>query len=65
MEIQLEYDYCIGAGQCVKVAPTLFGQNESDGIVFLVKDDVEAHEIDDLKRAERVCPARAIIVNGA
>ena len=36
MKIFADTDKCVGAGQCVHVAPELFDQGEDDGVVVVL-----------------------------
>jgi ferredoxin len=62
MEITVEEDRCVGAGQCVLAAAEVFDQREEDGIVVLL----DAHPSDELaprvREAAARCPALAIEV---
>ncbi len=63
MRITVDDSRCIGAGQCVLNAPSLFDQGEDDGIVVLL-DAVPAGENHEAaRRAARLCPAEAITVH--
>lgn len=53
---------CIGAGQCVRVAPALFDQDERDGLVVVKFARPVGAALDRARQAERLCPARAVRV---
>lgn len=62
MRIRLDVDKCIGAGQCVTVAPAVFAQDDDLGLVQFVNEQppsLDQHE--KVRAAIRLCPARAII----
>ncbi|MET7773880.1 ferredoxin [Nocardia sp. NPDC005366] len=64
MRVVVDRDKCIGAGQCVYVAPEVFDQDD-DGLVILLKEDVENNgDTADVQQAEVLCPARAIVRGG-
>lgn len=63
MRIEIFPDKCIGVGQCVVAAPDLFQQNDDDGIVYLVRDDVPAERREAAIAAARLCPTLAIVVH--
>lgn len=50
---------CVGAGQCVMVAPDVFDQDD-EGIVELLGPEPKGAALDAATRAARLCPARAI-----
>ena len=60
MKIRLEPHRCVGAGQCVWVAPQVFDQSEHDGTVRLRVDRPPEDLQDFVREAARVCPARVI-----
>jgi ferredoxin len=63
MKFEILIDECIGAGQCVVAASEFFAQNEDDGLVVVLKEDVGEAEEDIVRLAARRCPARAIIIH--
>ncbi len=60
MKIRLDIHRCVGAGQCVWVAPQVFDQSEHDGTVRLRVEQPAAELHDFVREAARVCPARVI-----
>jgi ferredoxin len=62
MRIRIDMDKCIGAGQCVRAADTVFDQNEDDGLVILLQESPPDDLIEQVRNAVRLCPARAIEV---
>ncbi|MEY3664892.1 MAG: hypothetical protein RLZZ153_1074 [Pseudomonadota bacterium] len=60
MKVHIDEHRCIGAGQCVWVAPQVFDQRESDGIVVLLQPEPAADAHDFAREAAAICPARAI-----
>jgi ferredoxin len=63
MHIKVDDSRCIGAGQCVLNAETVFDQREEDGIVVLLDAYPEGGAQDAARRAARLCPANAITVH--
>ena len=65
MRVIVDKERCIGAGQCVLLAPDVFDQRDDDGVVVLLQEypPVELHE--DVRAAARICPALAIELNEA
>ncbi|GAC1410788.1 MAG: ferredoxin [Mycobacterium sp.] len=61
MKIAADRDVCIGAGNCVMAADAVFDQDE-DGIVEMLVDDVPAGEEDHVREAVRLCPSQALQV---
>ncbi|MFN0160946.1 MAG: ferredoxin [Burkholderiales bacterium] len=54
---------CIGAGQCVRVAPDVFDQDEKEGLVVVVTKQPQGEALEHARHAERLCPAQAIQVH--
>ena len=60
MRVIVDQDKCVGSGQCVLAAPSVFDQRDEDGIVILL-DPEPPQELDqDVRRSAMVCPALAI-----
>ena len=55
---------CIGAGQCVLSAPSVFDQDD-DGIVVLRDATPPPAEHEAVRKAARLCPAVAIFIDEA
>jgi ferredoxin len=60
VNVKVERELCIGAGNCVRLAPAVFALDE-DQLVVLVGEGEGAGE-DALRAAEDACPAGAIYV---
>jgi ferredoxin len=62
MHITIDEHKCIGAGQCVLAAPSVFDQREDDGVVVLLNADPPDSDIADVRDAAALCPAAVIEV---
>jgi ferredoxin len=60
MRVELDEPKCVASGQCVMVAPEVFDQREDDGVAFLLVEEPEDAQLDDVREAVAVCPAAAI-----
>jgi ferredoxin len=60
-KVHVDEDLCIGAGQCVLVAPRIFDQDEQ-GLVVLLDTHPRPELHDAARKAAKLCPARAITV---
>lgn len=60
MKVTVDQDACAGSGQCVFIAPEVFDQRDTDGIVVLLNDSPDSRLHEDVRDAERICPALAI-----
>jgi len=61
MRIEADRDICIGSGNCVWISATLFDQDD-DGIVVVLADDVPADQQDKAAEAVRLCPSQALTI---
>ena len=57
IEVRIDYDTCMGSGNCVYLVPDVFDLDE-DGVAF-VKGDGAGHE-DEVRQAAQNCPTKAI-----
>ena len=61
VRVQADRDVCISAGNCVMAASAVFDQDE-DGIVIVLVDEVPEGEQDHVREAVRLCPSQALRV---
>ena len=59
MEVRVDRELCIGAGNCVAAAPTVFRLDKSNKAVILKPESVDD---DTLMNAAESCPVDAIII---
>jgi ferredoxin len=62
LRIKVHQDRCVGAGHCVGCAPDVFSQNEDDGVVILLLEELSYDRRDAVDSAARMCPTSAIEV---
>lgn len=60
VRIAVDEHRCVGAGQCAWVAPKVFDQRASDGIVMLLQPHPGPEDLPWAREAAALCPARAI-----
>ena len=60
MRIHADTDRCVGAGQCVLAADSVFDQRDDDGTVVLLSDQVGAEDADAVRGAVTLCPSGAL-----
>ena len=60
MQVVVDEDKCVAAGQCVAAAMDVFDQRDEDGIVVVLNENPPAELADDVRNAAAVCPALAI-----
>ena len=60
-KVIVDEDLCIGAGQCVLVAPAIFDQDDK-GLVILLDATPPPALHDAARKAAKLCPARAITI---
>jgi ferredoxin len=60
-KVLADRDLCISAGMCVMTAPVVFDQDD-DGLVVLLTDEVPDDERARVEDAVRLCPSGALKV---
>ena len=61
-QVTVDQLVCIGAGECMRIAPGVFGWNEDEQAEVR---DPGAADLETLKAAERACPSGAVRVRDA
>ena len=61
MKIRTDVEACVGAGQCVLLAPRVFDVDD-DGKVVVIDERPSDEQRDDVQNAAVACPAFAIEV---
>ena len=59
MKVRVDRDLCVGVGNCVVYAPTVFALNEDNKAILL---DPSSVNDDTILEAAQSCPASAIII---
>jgi ferredoxin len=59
MRLEADHDACIASGNCVMISDVLFDQDD-DGIIVLLTDEVPAAEEEHAREAVRICPASVL-----
>lgn len=62
MRIKLDLGRCAGYGNCVEPAPEVFRMKDDEDVAELLMEDIPADLADKVRKAARVCPAAAIII---
>jgi ferredoxin len=60
LRVEVDADVCVGAGQCALVAPDVFDQDDTDGVVRLLAPHPDAASYPAVREAAALCPSRAI-----
>jgi ferredoxin len=61
--VEADREVCISAGNCVMAADAVFDQDE-DGIVVVLVDDVPEGEENHAREAVKLCPSQALRIVG-
>ena len=61
MRVVADRDVCISAGNCVMAAGAVFDQDD-DGIVVVLVDELPGGEEEHAREAVRLCPSKALRV---
>jgi ferredoxin len=59
VKVHADREVCIQAGNCVMVAGEVFDQDD-DGIVVVLVEDVTDAELDHAREAVKLCPSQAL-----
>ncbi len=59
MKLEADHDACIASGNCVMISDALFDQDD-DGIVVLLAEDVPEAEEEHAREAVKICPASVL-----
>jgi ferredoxin len=59
MKVKIDRDLCIGVGNCVAIAPTVFELDEENKVVLI---DTKMVDDETLMEAAESCPVNAIII---
>ena len=59
MKLEANRDACISSGNCVMTSETLFDQDD-DGVVVILAEDVPEAEEDHAREAVDICPASVL-----
>jgi ferredoxin len=60
MRFEVDVDKCVGAGVCALAAPSVFDQNDDDGIVVVLDENPPASQDAAVREAAERCPAAVI-----
>jgi ferredoxin len=60
MKIVADRSRCVGAGQCVLTDQTLFDQDDAEGCVVVLVDEVTGEQAARAEEAVNVCPSQAL-----
>jgi ferredoxin len=58
--VQVNHDDCVVCLNCTQVAETVFGYDEKEGVINVLKDKYTPEEEEAIKEAASGCPAGAI-----
>mgnify|MGYP006187950571 FL=1 len=60
MKVTADRAACTGSGNCVRLAPEWFDQDEDEGLVILTSDSPPAEFIELMRDVVDMCPTRAL-----
>jgi len=60
VHVEVDRDACCGSGNCVRTAPTVFDQDDRDGLVRLLEANPPDQDHARVREAAHVCPSGAI-----
>ncbi len=59
MKVKIDRSLCIGVGNCVAIAPTVFQLDEENKVILIDPESVDDNK---LQEAAESCPVNAIII---
>ncbi|BBZ26432.1 ferredoxin [Mycolicibacterium madagascariense] len=59
MRLEADREDCIASGNCVMISDALFDQDD-EGIVVILQEDVPEGEEDRAREAVKICPASVL-----
>jgi ferredoxin len=62
MRVKLDLDRCAGYGNCVDASPQVFQMSDHEDIAEILIPDPGPELQESVRKAARVCPADAIII---
>ena len=62
MRVNVDREMCIGAGNCVRLAPGVFDQSDDDGLNVVLVAEPPADQHEAVRRAIDACPTNAISI---
>ncbi len=62
MKVRIDYDLCMGDGNCSKVCPEVFAYDDDQMVSRVTQEEVPAQYEDDVRRAAAECAPGAIVV---
>jgi ferredoxin len=62
MRVTVDRVACAAGGTCALTAPTIFGINADDGLVWLLNPEPDDSQRDDVDAAVLFCPNQALAV---
>lgn len=60
MEVTADRELCIGSGNCVLTAPSVFDQDDDQGLVVLLRPTVDPQDAHAIREAVARCPSGAL-----
>ncbi len=60
MRVSVDRELCIGSGSCVFAEPSVFRQDDQDGLVALIVDRPDPSVLESARIAVAGCPVGAI-----
>ncbi len=65
MKFEIDIKRCVGAGVCAIAAPSVFDQNDDDGLIVVLDESPPADQDAAVQEAAARCPAAVIRLLGS
>jgi ferredoxin len=60
MKVNADRSVCIGAGMCALTAPGVFDQDDEEGLVVLLTEEIPDDRHEAVRRSVTLCPSGAL-----
>lgn len=64
MKVRIDYDQCMGDGNCSKVCPEVFGYDSTKLQGLVLQEEVPPELVEQVRKAAADCAVRAIVLDG-
>ena len=64
MKVRIDYDQCMGDGNCSKVCPEVFGYDDTKLQGLVLQEEVPTELVERVRKAAADCAVKAIVLDG-
>ncbi len=63
MRVEIDLSRCAGYGNCIEAAPDVFDMSDDADVAVVLIENPGPEYAEQVRKAARVCPAEAVIVD--